>query len=41
MLYAAIDIRKHAFHAAVFDPETGEVVEQLVNGLKCRVIESP
>jgi transposase len=27
MLYAAIDIHKHAFQAAVLDPETGEVVE--------------
>src|SRR5256885_11790677 len=27
MLYAAIDIHKHAFQAAVFDPESGEVVE--------------
>jgi transposase len=28
MLYAAIDIHKHAFQAAVLDSETGEVVEQ-------------
>src|SRR5437870_7778696 len=28
MLYAAIDIHKHAFQAAVLDPESGEVVEQ-------------
>ena len=28
MLYAAIDIHKHAFQAAVFDPESGEVVEE-------------
>ena len=27
MLYAAIDIHKHVFQAAVFDPESGEVVE--------------
>lgn len=27
MLYAAIDIHKHAFQAAVFDAETGEVTE--------------
>jgi len=27
VLYAAIDIHKHAFQAAVFDPESGEVVE--------------
>jgi hypothetical protein len=27
MLYAAIDIHKHAFQAAVFDPERGEAVE--------------
>jgi hypothetical protein len=27
MLYAAIDIHKHAFQASVFDPEGGEVVE--------------
>jgi hypothetical protein len=27
MLYAAIDIHKHAFQAAVLDPEGGEVVE--------------
>lgn len=27
MLYAAIDIHKHAFQAAVLDPESGEVVE--------------
>jgi transposase len=27
MLYAAIDIHKHAFQAAVFDPESGEVVQ--------------
>jgi hypothetical protein len=27
MLYAAIDIHKHAFQAAVLDPETGSVVE--------------
>jgi transposase len=27
MLCAAIDIHKHAFQAAVFDPESGEVVE--------------
>ena len=27
MLYAAIDIHKHAFQAAVLDPETGGVVE--------------
>jgi len=28
MLYAAIDIHKHAFELAVLDPESGEVVEQ-------------
>ena len=28
MLYAAIDIQKHAFQAAVLDPESGEVVEE-------------
>src|SRR5438876_11585213 len=28
MLYAAIDIHKHAFQAAVLDPETGSVVEE-------------
>jgi transposase len=28
MLYAAIDIHKHVFQAAVFDPESGEVVEK-------------
>jgi transposase len=28
MLYAAIDIHKHAFQAAVFDPGSGEVVEK-------------
>jgi hypothetical protein len=28
MLYAAIDIHKQAFQAAVFDPESGEVVEE-------------
>ena len=28
MLYAAIDIHKHVFQAAVFDPESGEVVEE-------------
>jgi transposase len=28
LLYAAIDIHKHVFQAAVFDPESGEVVEQ-------------
>jgi transposase len=28
MLYAAIDIHKHAFQAAVLDPEIGEVVEE-------------
>src|SRR5437867_12808356 len=28
MLYAAIDIHKHAFQAAVLDPESGEVVEE-------------
>jgi transposase len=28
MLYAAIDIHKHAFQAAVLDPNTGEVVEE-------------
>ena len=27
MLYAAIDIHKHAFQAAVLDPEGGKVVE--------------
>ena len=27
MLYAAIDVHKHAFQAAVLDPESGEVVE--------------
>ena len=27
MLYAAIDIHKHVFQAAVLDPDTGEVVE--------------
>jgi hypothetical protein len=28
MLYAAIDIHKHVFQAAVLDPESGEVVEE-------------
>src|SRR5207247_6023810 len=28
MLYAAIDIHKHAFQAAVLDAESGEVVEE-------------
>ncbi len=28
MLYAAIDIHKHAFQAAVLDPDSGEGVEQ-------------
>ena len=28
MLYAAIDIHKHAFQAAVLDPDSGEVVEE-------------
>src|SRR6266536_2072334 len=28
MLYAAIDIHKHAFQASVFDPDSGEVVEE-------------
>src|SRR6266540_1976934 len=28
MLYAAIDIHKHAFQATVLDPETGVVVEE-------------
>lgn len=28
MLYAAIDIHKHAFQAAVLDPESGEIVEE-------------
>ncbi|SRR6266540_3880324 len=28
MLYAAIDIHKHAFQAAVLDPESGQVVEE-------------
>src|SRR5712691_7078227 len=28
MLYAAIDIHKHAFQTAVLDPETGVVVEE-------------
>src|SRR5712691_1211382 len=28
MLYAVIDIHKHAFQAAVLDPESGEVVEE-------------
>lgn len=28
MLYAAIDIHKHAFQAAVLDPQSGEVIEQ-------------
>ena len=28
MLYAAIDIHKHAFQAAVLDPDSGEVVEK-------------
>src|SRR5437867_3609187 len=28
MLYAAIDIHKHAFQAAVLDPESGVVVEE-------------
>jgi len=28
MLYAAIDIHKHAFQAAVLDSESGEVVEE-------------
>jgi hypothetical protein len=28
LLYAAIDIHKQAFQAAVLDPESGEVVEE-------------
>ena len=28
MLYAAIDIHKHAFQAAVLGPESGELVEE-------------
>src|SRR2546428_6935423 len=28
MLYAAIDIHKHAFQAAVLDPDSGDVVEE-------------
>ncbi len=28
MVYAAIDIHKHSFQAAVLDPESGEVVEE-------------
>src|SRR3989454_7707352 len=28
MLYAAIDIHKHSFQAAVLEPETGVVVEE-------------
>ena len=28
MLFAAIDIHKHAFQAAVLDLESGEVVEE-------------
>jgi hypothetical protein len=28
MLYAAIDIHKHAFQAAVFEPASGELVEE-------------
>ena len=28
MLYGAIDIHKHVFQAAVFDPASGEVVEE-------------
>lgn len=28
MLYAALDIHKHAFQAAVLDPDSGEVVEE-------------
>ena len=28
MLYGAIDIHKHAFQAAVLDPDSGEVVEE-------------
>ena len=28
MLYAAIDIHKRAFQAAVLDPDSGEVVEE-------------
>ena len=28
MLYAAIDVHKHAFQAAVLDPGSGEVVEE-------------
>jgi hypothetical protein len=31
MLYAAIDIYKRAFQAAVLDPESGEVVEERVS----------
>jgi hypothetical protein len=27
-MYAAIDIHKHAFQAAVLDPETGDVAEE-------------
>jgi len=27
IVYAAIDIHKHAFQAAVLDPESGELVE--------------
>jgi hypothetical protein len=28
VLYAAIDIHKHVFQAAVLNPESGEVVEE-------------
>jgi hypothetical protein len=28
VLYAAIDIHKHSFQAAVLDPDSGEVVEE-------------
>jgi hypothetical protein len=37
MFYAAIDIHKHAFQAAVLDPETG--VE--TRALSCRVTPEP
>ena len=32
MLYAAIDIHKLAFQAAVLDPESGELVEGALRG---------
>src|SRR5437867_3784406 len=39
MLYAAIDIHKHAFQAAVLDPESGEVTEHAQLALDDRAPE--